>query len=79
MKFVDAFGIIHEMESSIKPITNAGRIRAMTDEELAEWFYSGDFPWCNFEEDVVPCPYEEMPDPCEHCLLDWLREEADHD
>ena len=31
MKFVDAFGIIHEMESSIKPITNADRIRAMTD------------------------------------------------
>ena len=63
-----------------KPIiTHGDSIRSMTDEELAEWFYSGDFPWCNFEEDVVPCPYEEMPDPCEHCLLDWLREEADHD
>lgn len=59
-----------------KPITNADRIRSMTDEELAEWFYSGDLPWCNFEEDVVPCPYEEMPDPCEHCLLNWLKEEV---
>ena len=59
-----------------KSPTNADRIRAMTDEELAEWFYSGDFPWCNFEEDVVPCPYEEMPDPCEHCLLEWLKEEV---
>lgn len=59
-----------------KPITNADRIRSMTDEELAEWFYSGDLPWCNFEEDVVPCPYEEMPDPCEHCLINWLKEEV---
>lgn len=61
-----------------EPITNADRIRAMTDEELAAWFFSGDFPWCVYEEDVVPCTYEDIPvHPCERCLLNWLKQEAD--
>ena len=57
--------------------SNADRIRAMTDEELAAWFFSGDFPWCVYEEDVVPCTYEDIPvHPCERCLLNWLKQEA---
>lgn len=59
-------------------ITNADRIRAMSDEELVAWFYSGDFPWCVYEEDVVPCTYEDIPcHPCDRCLLDWLKKEAE--
>ena len=58
--------------------TNADRIRAMTDEELAAWFFSGDFPWCVYEEDVVPCTYEDIPvHPCDRCLLNWLKQEAE--
>ena len=61
-------------------ITNADRIRSMSDEELAVWFYSGDFPWCVYEEDVVPCTYEDIPaHPCDRCLLDWLLQEVDDD
>lgn len=55
---------------AIKPLTNADRIRSMTDEELAEWLdkhdayiagcYSGK---CGGRD-------------CKHCWLDWLREEA---
>lgn len=63
-----------------KPMTNADRIRAMSDEELAELFAS----WiqdcgCN----NVPChePCKKKIDafeaaPCEKNWLDWLREES---
>ena len=49
--------------------TNADRIRAMTDEELAETI-SGDaiYPWCTEE----PCKYES----CTDCVLAWLKQEA---
>ena len=66
-----------EPKAKLKP-TNADRIRAMSDEELAEWFFSGDYPWCVYEEDVVPCTYEDIPvHPCERCLLNWLKQEED--
>lgn len=29
-----------------------------------------------YADSVVPRPYEEMPDPCEHCLLEWMKEEV---
>ena len=53
-------------------ITNAMKIRAMTDEELAEWYFNSFFPkapYCNKEE----C-FEDSP--CEKCLLDWLKQET---
>lgn len=49
-------------------ITNADRIRAMTDDELA---------------DVVMCPYEqaclegESEERCTACCLKWLKEKAE--
>lgn len=60
----------------LKPIhcSNADRIRAMTDEELAEWYYTeffGQVPYC--QED---CPEH---NDCPTCLLDWLRQEASDD
>lgn len=50
-----------------KPKTNADRIRAMTDEELAKLLNSGTFI-CARLKDVC----EDMPG-CEECLLAWLR------
>ena len=52
--------------------TNADRIRAMTDEELAE-FISSDF--------YVPhCPVSYCPDTnnegCPRCWLEWLKQEV---
>ena len=55
-------------------MTNADRIRAMTDEELVELLKSGTFI-CGRLKDVC----EDMPG-CEECLLAWLRspvEESD--
>ena len=61
-----------QYHSKYKP-TKADRIRAMTDEELADWYFNEFFrkvPYCRKEE----C-YEDAP--CEECLLDWLKQEAE--
>lgn len=56
-----------ESQGKAKPKTNADRIRAMTDEELAKLLNSGTFI-CARLKDVC----EDMPG-CEECLLAWLR------
>lgn len=49
-------------ETTPKPITNADRVRSMSDEELAEWLS------CNCTGDGYGNSSEDW--------LDWLREEA---
>lgn len=52
--------------------SNADRIRAMTDEELAE-FIGGD-PM----HDICPSDCFEDPDrPCKVCVLKWLKQEGE--
>ena len=52
-----------------KKPTNADRIRAMSDEELAEWLYvwSGAAPNCDKELGTID--YKR----CADCWLDWLK------
>ena len=52
------------------PKTNADRIRAMSDEELAEFLNNQNFCARNFD-----C--EKGMRPCRECNLDWLRQEAE--
>lgn len=55
-----------------KPVTNADRIRMMTDEELAKLFGSIEHkPWMRCEQ----CRWES----CEECFFDWLKQEATDD
>ena len=55
-----------------KPITNADRIRSMTDEELANWLEQ--FASCELCPAIRErCGYG---DGCVKAWLDWLREEA---
>lgn len=49
------------------PITNAGRIRTMTDEELAKWIAN----------DLIEPGYYKSGQ-CEEIWLEWLRQEADN-
>ena len=53
-------------------VTNADRIRAMSDEELAGWLvmlkYGALTPWCDYR-----CEVERGHD-CKKCLADWLRQ-----
>lgn len=51
------------------PQTNADRIRAMSDKELARFMGNVDYdPWQRCDQ----CKWES----CEECCLEWLREEA---
>ena len=58
-----------------KPQTNADRIRAMTDEELAEWIgkvTAGGYGMC------APGHYDcTGKDSCAPCWLDYLKQEVD--
>ena len=62
--------------SDEKP-SNADRIRAMSDEEMAvviAWPYLASPPWCS---EHTTCPYiSEDPTPCDKCALDWLKQEV---
>lgn len=53
-----------------KPITNADRIRSMTDEELAEWF---SIYCCRNKTYDAHC---ETFGSCKACWSSWLQEEA---
>lgn len=53
------------------PITNADRIRSMTDEELAEVLFGS----CIEHMGVEECSHPE--EACKSCVLDWLKAESE--
>ena len=53
------------------PMTNADRIRAMSDEELAEAIIS--IPMCVGTDDDKDCEK----DGCKDCFLNWLQQPAE--
>ena len=65
---------------NVVPITNADRIRAMSDEELAKQLYDMQKQLCVYFAKTVGFPVEELqfqenaPD-----ILDWLRQTAEED
>lgn len=63
---VEDYCINHEE----RPMTNADRIRAMTDEELAGWF--GTHVCCM--ADPITCTKPGLS--CRKCWLDWLKQEV---
>lgn len=70
-----------EYEAKQKPITNADRIRAMTDEELADWLNNDVEYWDKWCHDDAPVDQETLVclrsgGECRLCILDWLKEEA---
>lgn len=56
-----------------KIVTNADRIRAMSDEELAKWFLTVGI--CIRDIDDVKCDGIS----CKECRLNWLRQPAEED
>lgn len=54
-----------------KPITNADRIRAMSDEELAKWISSRKETCPPIKE--WKCSWKS----CHECWLEWLKKEVD--
>ena len=62
-----------------KPQTNADRIRAMSDEELAEYFPTHASLCPDLEENKTVCKganFMANDKMCRKCWLDWLRQEA---
>ena len=76
--------IAHGMTFKTEPQTNADRIRAMSDEELAEWMHNGistdPCDYCEYNNgycDGSPCKGKADADK----LIEWLKqpkEGADH-
>lgn len=63
---------IVDIKLAHKPITNADRIRSMTDEELAElWWERVDCGECPVHKDCRMTGQD-----CKKLALDWLRQEA---
>lgn len=62
----------------VTPVTNADRIRAMTDEELASYLTG---VWYSFEEMPGMCDVcgKNSIQNCCDCWLDWLKQEVDDD
>ena len=69
----------------LKSVTNADRIRAMSDEELSDIFLRADFcKYCEHEKDGVCnyiCAYPNIPlyDGCKQAALTWLQQPAEED
>ena len=61
------------LDEAPKPITNADRIRAMTDEELAELFANDNCGYCRIHDFCFDkgCAIN-----CEDVWLDWLKQEV---
>ena len=59
-----------------RPQTNADRIRAMSDEELAKWidWLFGRCEWCDTDKMATDdCNDVE----CTSCILEWLKQPAE--
>lgn len=67
------------------PVTNADRIRDMSDEELADIFLRADFcKCCEHEKDGVcnyVCAYPNIPlyEGCKQAALKWMKKPAEED
>ena len=58
--------------ADFRPMTNADRIRSMTDEELAELLETVNACACSFVMGKAPCVWSGYTDRCP-CWLDWLK------
>lgn len=69
---------MYVLDEAPKPITNADRIRAMTDEELAVWIAETSCcsDWCILRD---ACDKKQEHECCINVWLDWLREEVKRD
>ena len=60
------------------PITNADKIRAMSDEELAIWTaHISKCTWCPAKKIKTASPCKGLYSGCKGNWLDWLKQEAE--
>ena len=69
-----------EVTKKVEPLTNAQKIRSMSDEELVNLHYSGS-AHC-IASDPTACDRHDFIGnltPCEQCYLKWLQQPAEED
>lgn len=64
--------------TTTQPQTNADRIRAMTDEELADFINDTEFGFIDRPGMCDVCDHHRMKD-CLRCWLDWLKSPVEVD
>jgi len=75
LAFIDMQGVLHEHKEKpfMPPMTNADRIRAMSDEELERFI--NHFNICDIRtNEVCKMSYCAC---CEVCVMDWLKQPAE--
>ena len=60
-----------------KPMTNADRIRNMTDSELAEFLVHTQSTIKNCMIGIEDCKHENTDKDCKDCFLEWLQAEVE--
>ena len=70
MESKECMGCKQNSVDKYKRMTQADRIRAMSDEELADFMYAKDIPWCDDSE----CTTETL---CKDCFRKWLQQEVE--
>ena len=67
------FDIEHNHKIEVKPVSNADRIRCMTDEELSSWI--NDHADCNCRCEAWKDGCMDSDSTCMAAWLEWLKEE----
>ena len=71
------FDCTHNAIDRWKPMTNADRIRNMTDEELAEFLVYTQSTIKNCMIGIEECKHENTDKDCKDCFLEWLQAEVE--
>ena len=74
MEYCDKCGYIKPQCECEEAMTNADKIRNMSDEELAEWLYKTIYHTANNLFKCENIPVNKCKD-CKKCYLDWLQTE----
>ena len=71
------FSVTYEAHG-FKPLTRADQIRAMSDEELANFINQyKDCNCCNFRNNTIKCYVDMLP--CKIGILEWLQQPVDEE
>ena len=74
MEYCEKCGYIKPQCQCEKPITNADRIRNMSDEELADILFDD----CTIKMGLETCKYLDCDGhDCKKCVLEWLQSEVE--
>ena len=78
IEYCEQCGYIKQQCQCEKPMTNADRIRNMSDEELAEFLVKVNGAYAkDCMVGIEVCKYDDCADmDCEDCFLEWLQAEV---